>query len=97
MIEVVKEISLYLVIAIALGYLFGWLITRTAWKNKSLEARVDDNIELKDKKIEQLEKELRKMKESYEAEIEAFLMEREDITQRYKELLAEVSTDHKEK
>ena len=152
MIYTITIISSYLIVAIALGYLFGWLITKSIWKEKYLalleknrtqqppltvdikqkeeelahyrkinEKLIEENTELKlnyqgqkfvldehnseldkfqellkskDDVIEKLTTQLSNledrqmaMQKKYDSEIEAFLFERVDITQKYRELL----------
>ena len=152
MIQTMIEIGLYLITAIFLGYLFGWLITKTVLEEKyekRLKKYYDDNAEeiRQAKKIQEelvhykkINKELLEknsklalgyngqkyvldehnatldefqkllkskndvieklttklsmsedrqlaMKKKYDAEIDAFLFERIDITQKYKSLL----------
>ena len=152
MIQTMIEIGLYLITAILLGYLFGWLITKTLLEEKyekRLKKYYDENAEeireakkikqellhykktnkelleennklalsyngqkyvldennatldefqrlLKSKndiieklttKLSMLEDKQLALKKKYDAEIDAFLFERIDITQKYKALL----------
>ncbi len=153
------EIGLYLILAILLGYLFGWLVTKNFLEeqySKQLEAYYNrygkkvENIEkikeelshykkvndkliaennkltlgykgqkyvldennatldefqrlLKSKndiiekltlKLSTLEEKQRVLKEKYDSEIDAFLFERIDITQKYKTLLDKLKESH---
>jgi len=109
MIEVIMEISLYLLVAILLGFIFGWFISKASWKAKSLkEEKSEDKskdfyldkgnfIKTKDEIIEKLtfklsleEEKVMALKKEHEQEILAFIFERTDIIQKYKELLKKI-------
>ena len=62
------QISIYIILAIFVGYFFGWFISNSIFKKREQE-----------------------IKRKYEKEIDAFVMERVDITQKYKEVLKRVS------
>ncbi len=71
--ETIIEISLYLILAILLGYIFGWLITKSIYikKIKSLESENSEkNIKIKT---------LLEDRERHELEMLAFIEEREEI------------------
>ena len=98
MIEIIMEISVYLILAIVLGFLFGWFITKASWKERcEKEIEKFKALHLKDKQenvtsrepyIE--EEKLSVLKRLHEKEVEAFLAERTDIIQKYKELLVKI-------
>ena len=120
MIEIIMEISLYLITAIVLGFIFGWFIARASWKErytKEIEkfkelyfkeekektpseqvySQEKNFIKTKDEIIEKLtfklsleEEKVMSLKKEHEEEIKAFLFERTDITQKYKELLLKI-------
>ena len=120
MIEIIIEISLYLITAIVLGFIFGWFIARANWKerytkeiekfkelyvkeekekilNQQVYSEEDSFIKTKDDIIEKLTFKLSleeekgiQLKKDHEEEISAFLFERTDITQKYKELLLKI-------
>jgi len=120
MIEVIMEISIYLLVAILVGFIFGWLISKVSLKNKYLkevekfkslylkEEKAEEKdkylysdkgnfIKTKDEIIEKLtfklslaEEKIMALKKEHEQEISAFLFERTDITQKYKELLKKI-------
>jgi len=99
MIEIIMEISVYLISAIVLGFLFGWFITKASWKERcEKEIEKFKALHLKDKQenvtsressiIE--EEKISILKRLHEKEVEAFLVERTDIIQKYKELLVKI-------
>ena len=98
MIEIIMEISVYLILAIVLGFLFGWFITKASWKERcEKEIEKFKALHLKDKqenvtsRESYLEEEkISVLKRLHEKEVEAFLVERTDIIQKYKELLVKI-------
>lgn len=101
MIDIIISIGLYIIAAILLGFTFGWFIAKAIFKEKfeeqveALSTNYDANrntLELDskahDKKLSELKDKIRSLKLEHEKEIDAFLDERIDITQKYKELLA---------
>jgi len=98
MIEIIMEISLYLILAIVLGFLFGWFITKASWKERcEKEIEKFKELYLKDKQESvtnrepyREEEEISVLKRLHEKEVEAFLVERTDIIQKYKELLVKI-------
>lgn len=118
MIEIIMEISLYLIVAIVLGFMFGWLIAKATKKEKYIkELEKFKALYIKDEKVKKRETYLKEenfiknkneiidklmgelsleeektimLKRAHEKEIEAFLFERTDITQKYKELLLKI-------
>lgn len=66
--NIIVEITLFLVVAVVLGFTFGWLISKAMLKEK-------------------YEDKLKVLKEKHESEMDAFLAERVEITEKYKELL----------
>jgi len=98
--EIMIEISLYLIAGILLGFIFGWLIAKESEKKqelKKLYIQEEKFIKTKDDIIEKLtfklsleEEKVMSLKKEHEQEISAFLFERTDITQKYKELLAKI-------
>ena len=79
------EISVYILVAILLGYFFGWLITKIVLKSRYKKHL--DEIEELTLKLRHLEEQQMKINKNHEEEIEAFLFERIDITKKYQELL----------
>ena len=47
MLETIREILIYLILAILLGYIFGWLITKALSKKNSNEKSINDEEYLK--------------------------------------------------
>ncbi len=68
MLEVIIEITSYLIVAILLGYTFGWVITK-AWCKKELNS---------------LKRTLLEEREKHELEMNAFLAEREEMIKKIK-------------
>ena len=79
MIEIIMEIGLYIILAIVLGFLFGWFIAKASGK---------ESYENKEAYAE--EEKILLLKRVHEKEVEAFLSERTDIIQKYKELLLKI-------
>ncbi len=134
MTDIIISISLYLVVAILLGFTFGWFIAKAMFKEKyddqieALTTSYDTNkesitlqyekqnellarnsrtieelkhfVKTKDEMISKLtfelsnqEEKLRALEREHEKEIDAFLYERVDTTQKYKALLAQRSEE----
>jgi len=104
MMDIILSISVYIIAAIVLGFTFGWFIAKAILKEKfeeqveALSTNYDANkssIDTQSKKqvneITELKNEIQKLKKQHEQEVDAFLEERIDITQKYKELLDKVS------
>ena len=102
--DIILSISVYIIAAIVLGFTFGWFIAKAILKEKfeeqveALSTNYDANkssIDTQSKKqvneITALKNEIQKLKKQHEQEVDAFLEERIDITQKYKELLDKVS------
>ena len=102
--DIIFSISVYIIAAILLGFTFGWFIAKAIFKEKfeehieALSTNYDTNkssIDTQSKnqvnEIYALKDEIRSLKEKHEQEVDAFLQERIDITQKYKELLDKVS------
>lgn len=73
MIEVITEISIFITIAIVLGYIFGWLITKAIYRGKIKKLK-SEHIEQK-AEINKLSAEI----ERHELEMIAFIEEREEL------------------
>ena len=100
MTDVIISISLYIIAAILLGFLFGWFIAKAIYKEKFDEQIValstnyeanrntlDLDSKAQNQEVLKLKEELRKLKSKHDKELDAFLEEREDITMKYKALL----------
>jgi len=100
MMDIIISISVYIVVAILLGFTFGWFIAKAVFKEKfedQIEAlstnydankkSIDSSSKEKDKEIAELKDKIRSLKSQHEKEVDAFLEERIDITMKYKELL----------
>ena len=103
--DIIISISLYIIVAILLGFTFGWFIAKTTFKEKFeeqvevLSTNYDANkssIDIQSKKqaqeIAELKDEISSLKRQHEEEVDAFLEERVDITMKYKKLLDKVSS-----
>jgi len=108
MVEIVVEIILFLMVALIVGFGFGFLIAkllkgeRRERETVQLEkGSVDEDCEMlletKDETIEKLIRQLsleedkyRGLKKEHEEEVTAFLVERMDITQKYRKLLSKI-------
>lgn len=64
MLNIMIQISIYIVLAILLGSLFGWLISNSIFKKRE-----------------------QALKRKYEKEIDAFVLERVEVTEKYRDLL----------
>jgi len=107
MIEIVVEIVLFLIVALIVGFGFGFLIAKSLKKEKKevvSKGIVDEDCELilqkKDETIETLTRQLSLeeercsgLKREHEDEVTAFLLERMDITQKYRNLLSKTKSD----
>ncbi len=105
MIDIIFSISVYIIAAILLGFTFGWFIAKAIFKEKfeeqieALSINYDANTSSIDtqsrnqaNEITMLKNEIQNLKKQHEQEVDAFLQERIDITQKYKELLDKVSS-----
>lgn len=68
MLEVIIEITSYLIVAILLGYTFGWIITKA----------------LCTQKLNRLNRIILKERENHELEMNAFIAEREEMIKEMK-------------
>lgn len=124
----IVEISMYIIVAILLGYVFGWLMSsmllkdryknqlneireglETASKEPELTEKMDEDdfsnrLLNKDKVITNLtqrlsflEQEHIEIEQKHEKEIDAFMFERIEITQKYKDLLKKFTSLEEEK
>jgi len=104
MIDIIISISVYIIAAILLGFIFGWFISKSIFKEKfenQVEAlssnydtnknSIDNHSKKQDEEIMELRDEIKRLKSHHEKEVDAFLEERIDITMKYKELLEKVS------
>jgi flagellar motility protein MotE (MotC chaperone) len=104
MMDVILSISIYIVAAILLGFTFGWFIAKAIYKEKfadQVEAlstsyntnknSIDIQSKAQNQELTEVKEEIRQLKLQHEKEVDAFLEERIDITQKYKELLDKVS------
>ena len=102
--DIIISISLYIIVAILLGFTFGWFIAKAIFKEKfddQLEAlstnydgnkdRIDRYSKKQDQELIELKDKIKRLKSQHEEEVDAFLKERIDITMKYKELLKKVS------
>jgi len=102
--DIIISISLYIIVAILLGFTFGWFIAKAVFKEKfenQVEAlssnydankdSIDTHSKEQDKELIELKDKIRSLKSQHEKEVDAFLEERIDITMKYKELLDKVS------
>ena len=93
--DIIISISLYIIVAILLGFTFGWFIAKAIFKEKFEEhvaaLGTNSNTNNQEKKINGLKEEIKSLKSKHEKEVDAFLEERIDITMKYKELLDKVS------
>jgi len=104
MTDIIISISLYIIVAILLGFTFGWFIAKAIFKEKFKEQvevlssnydanknNIDFHSQKQSKELSNLKDEIRRLKVEHDKEVDAFLNERIDITQKYKELLEKVS------
>ena len=102
--DIILSISVYIIAAILLGFTFGWFIAKAIFKEKFEEqvealstnydankSSIDTQSQKQVNEITALKNEIQKLKKQHEQEVDAFLEERIDITQKYKELLDKVS------
>ncbi len=98
--DIIISISGYIMVAILLGFTFGWFIAKAVLKEKfedQIEAlstnydtnknTIDTQCKQQDKEIAELKEKLKKLQSQHEKEVNAFLEERIDITMKYKKLL----------
>ncbi len=103
--NIIISISLYIIVAILLGFTFGWFIAKMIFKEKFEEqvevlstnydankSTIDMQSKNQEKEIAALKDEIRSLKSKHEEEVNAFLEERIDITMKYKKLLDKVSS-----
>jgi len=104
MTDIIISISLYIIVAILLGFTFGWFIAKAIFTEKFKEQvevlssnydtnknNIDFHSQKQSKELLNLKDEIRRLKVEHDKEVDAFLNERIDITQKYKELLEKVS------
>ncbi len=104
MMDIILSISVYIIAAILLGFTFGWFIAKAIFKEKFEEqvealstnydankSSIDTQSQKQVNEITALKNEIQNLKKQHEQEVDAFLEERIDITQKYKELLDKVS------
>ncbi len=102
--DIILSISVYIIAAILLGFTFGWFIAKAIFKEKFEEqvealstnydankSSIDTQSQKQVNEITALKNEIQNLKKQHEQEVDAFLEERIDITQKYKELLDKVS------
>jgi len=102
--DIIISISLYIIVAILLGFTFGWFIAKAIFKEKfedQLETlstnydankeRIDRYSKKQDQELIELKDKIKRLKSQHEEEVDAFLKERIDTTMKYKELLKKVS------
>jgi flagellar motility protein MotE (MotC chaperone) len=104
MTDIIISISLYIIVAILLGFTFGWFIAKAIFKEKfedqvealsknydANKSSIDSQSQEQNKELAELKDTIRSLKSQHEKEVDAFLEERIDITMKYKELLEKVS------
>jgi flagellar motility protein MotE (MotC chaperone) len=104
MTDIIISISLYIIVAILLGFTFGWFIAKAIFKEKfedqvealstnydANKSSIDSQSQEQNKELAELKDTIRSLKSQHEKEVDAFLEERIDITMKYKELLDKVS------
>lgn len=109
MIQIIIELSLFMIVAILLGYTFGWFTAKATVKEKytdqmdelrslyendlskikEIKANLDEHKAL----LKSKDATIKKLTKRHEEEMDAFLYERTEITQKYKELLAQVERE----
>jgi flagellar motility protein MotE (MotC chaperone) len=100
MTDIIISISLYIIVAILLGFTFGWFIAKAIFKEKFQEqvealstnydankSSIDIHSEEQKRELIELKEKIKRLKSQHEKEVDAFLEERIDITMKYKELL----------